>query len=356
MAIVTRQTDATGVTNNGAPLTNAQVDNNFVELLQHSGLVYVKASEAISQGNVVYASGAVGASGAIEVSKYIANNTIDELYVLGIAQETMSIGDFGYVILLGELQGLQTDGTNVSETWSDGTVLYASSSTAGALTSTAPTSPNQAITVAMVVRAHGSNGTLYIRPTAGFHLKELHDVAATTPTDGQLLTWNNTSGVWEPQDAPVSLPDQSSSAGLYLTTDGSTAFWAEVTGGISYTRHTANYTAANQEGIIADTSGGSFTVTLPATPATGDTIIISDGNNFQLNNLTVARNGSTIEGDAEDLIIDLEGVSVTFVYDGTTWQLYSQVGGLSPLYDETASDYGLITSSATAFADYGALL
>lgn len=35
MAILTRETTATGVTNNGAPLTNAQLDNNFVELVQN---------------------------------------------------------------------------------------------------------------------------------------------------------------------------------------------------------------------------------------------------------------------------------------------------------------------------------
>lgn len=35
MAILTRETTATGVTNNGAPLTNAELDNNFVELQQN---------------------------------------------------------------------------------------------------------------------------------------------------------------------------------------------------------------------------------------------------------------------------------------------------------------------------------
>lgn len=34
MAITTRQTTATGVTNKGSPLTNAEVDTNFVELKQ----------------------------------------------------------------------------------------------------------------------------------------------------------------------------------------------------------------------------------------------------------------------------------------------------------------------------------
>jgi hypothetical protein len=45
------------------------------------------------------------------------------------------------------------------------------------------------------------------------------------------------------------------------------------------------------------------------------------------NNLTVARNGSTIAGVAQDLTCDINGVSVTLVYDGTTWEVYAQVGG-----------------------------
>ena len=45
------------------------------------------------------------------------------------------------------------------------------------------------------------------------------------------------------------------------------------------------------------------------------------------NNLTVGRNGSTISGTAENLVLDITGVSVQFVYDGSTWEVYAQVGG-----------------------------
>jgi hypothetical protein len=48
---------------------------------------------------------------------------------------------------------------------------------------------------------------------------------------------------------------------------------------------------------------------------------------WSTNNLTVARNGSTIEGVSEDLTMDVAGVSVDFVYDGTTWQIYPTGGG-----------------------------
>jgi hypothetical protein len=40
----------------------------------------------------------------------------------------------------------------------------------------------------------------------------------------------------------------------------------------------------------------------------------------------VGRNGSTIGGLAQDLVCDISGVSVQFVYDGSTWEVYAQIG------------------------------
>ena len=100
--------------------------------------------------------------------------------------------------------------------------------------------------------------------------------------------------------------------------------------GLVYTRKTTTYTATAYEGIIADTSGGSWTLTLPSSPSAGDVVVIADGNNWGANNLTVARNGSTIEGDAEDMVMDIGGLHTTFLYDGTTWQIYAQAGIKDP--------------------------
>jgi hypothetical protein len=80
--------------------------------------------------------------------------------------------------------------------------------------------------------------------------------------------------------------------------------------------------------VQTDTSGGAFTVTLPATPAVGAQVIVVDSaGSWATNNLTVGRNGSTINGSATDLTCDISGVSVQFVYSGTTWDVYAQVGG-----------------------------
>ena len=118
---------------------------------------------------------------------------------------------------------------------------------------------------------------------------------------------------------------------LYTDGAGATAavnVVASAAAGVSYSVQTSNYTTANLEGVLADTSGGSFTVTLPASPAAGDQVVVADAaNTFDTNNLTVGRNGSTIGGVADDLLLDIEGASVQLVYTGTTWAVYTQIGG-----------------------------
>jgi hypothetical protein len=118
--------------------------------------------------------------------------------------------------------------------------------------------------------------------------------------------------------------------GNVLTSNG-TAWVSQLpsAGGITYTTvKTSNYTASANDGVQTDTSGGAFTVTLPATPAVGAQVIVIDtSGSWATNNLTVGRNGSTIEGSALDLVCNISSVSVQLVYSGTTWNVFAQVGG-----------------------------
>jgi len=146
------------------------------------------------------------------------------------------------------------------------------------------------------------------------------------------LYWNTTSSdlrVYNGSAWIVSYLPAPGSSGNVLTSNGAT--WSSQpapSGGLEYVVKTANYTVLDKQGVLANTSGGAFTVTLPATPATGAQCIVADsGNTFATNNVTVGRNGSTIDGLSEDLILDISGVSVQFVYNGTTWDVFAQVGG-----------------------------
>jgi hypothetical protein len=69
--------------------------------------------------------------------------------------------------------------------------------------------------------------------------------------------------------------------------------------------------------ILADTSGGTLTITLPASPALGDEVSFVDSDyTFDTNALTVGRNGENIAGSAADLVINTEGAGFTLVYSG----------------------------------------
>ena len=118
---------------------------------------------------------------------------------------------------------------------------------------------------------------------------------------------------------------------FFKNSSGAVTVLADITpapAGVSYVAKTSNFTVANLQGVLANTSGGVFTVTLPASPSLGDQVIIADaGGAFGTNALITGRNGSTIEGTAADLSLDIDGVSVQFVYSGSTWEVYAQVGG-----------------------------
>ena len=112
---------------------------------------------------------------------------------------------------------------------------------------------------------------------------------------------------------------------------------------------TATFTAASGEGYFCNTSGGAFTVNLPAGSA-GAIVAVSDyTRTFQTNNLTISPNGSEkIGGIAQDAILSTEGQSATFVYvDGTEgWinvqETSNSVTGADPFMVATG---GTITTS-----------
>jgi len=92
----------------------------------------------------------------------------------------------------------------------------------------------------------------------------------------------------------------------------------------------SNYAVGNNVQLIANTTTAGFTVTLPASPVSGNTVVITDGSIISVgwsnNNVTVARNGSTILGFADDLVLNISRSTTTLVYDGGTWQVSSTVG------------------------------
>ena len=102
--------------------------------------------------------------------------------------------------------------------------------------------------------------------------------------------------------------------GRYISTTG--------TAGVVTKEVNTTYQAVVNDRILADSSVATFTITLPlnASLLINDTIQIIDAtSSFGLNNVTVARNGSLIQGAADDLTLDLNGAILTMIYTGPTY-------------------------------------
>ena len=90
---------------------------------------------------------------------------------------------------------------------------------------------------------------------------------------------------------------------------------------------TSNFTASAGQGVFCNTTGGAFTLTLPASPSIGDEVSFVDyAGTFDTNNLTIGRNSSKIHGADEDLTVAVERAANTLVFTDSTqgWLLKSK--------------------------------
>lgn len=146
----------------------------------------------------------------------------------------------------------------------------------------------------------------------------------TTPTSVDTDHAANVQFVLDQAFAALSgdLPGQSGNQFASLTTNGSAASWEQ---DIQPEVITANTTAvARRRPYLADLSSSALTLTLPASPSNGDIVPFMTDQNAATNNLTIARNGETIGGLAEDMTVELNGFSGLMFYTGSDWKVVAR--------------------------------
>lgn len=129
----------------------------------------------INNGTVCRFAGSLGNSGVLLAAPFQANGAFNSNVIMGVATENIPNGEDGLVTYFGKVRGVNTSA------FTDGQILYASPTTAGALTATRPEAPNNIVSVAAVVSA-ANNGTLFVRP----HAEDIwQGVPATASSPGQ---------------------------------------------------------------------------------------------------------------------------------------------------------------------------
>jgi hypothetical protein len=173
------------------------VDLSAVEGAQ-SNLVYfdVKNSSGstINKGKGVMAVGTDGNSGHILIDEMIADGSVEAKYFLGVLETTVANGGFARVISFGEIDQFNTLGQN-GETWDDANILWCDPDSPGDFTITEPDGPNVKIAAAIVLNA-ATNGKIQVRVQANEGIHDLHDTKITSQVDGDVLVWDDTTGVW----------------------------------------------------------------------------------------------------------------------------------------------------------------
>jgi len=185
---------------------NAGVDGNVKIHLGEHNLFRIRNSTAgtLYAGQAVYATG-IHNNTILTADKYIANDTINEIRFLGLVLEDIDVNQKGYAINFGHIENLDTRGNgavngagnlwNASEPeWFEGDILYVNPTDAGKLTKT---KPQHAISAAIVMYVNQNTGKILVRPRNFGHLTDDHDVSISSPQDGQVLSYNSGTEIWE---------------------------------------------------------------------------------------------------------------------------------------------------------------
>lgn len=162
--------------------TAASTTNLVVQVRNTTGATLAK-------GTAVYISGATGQIPT--VTKAQANSDASSAQTLGLMTADLANNSNGYVTVIGLITNINTSA------YTDGQQLYLSGTTAGGLTATKPYAPTHLVYVAVVEYAHATQGKLFVKVQNGYEMDELHNVSAQSPTNGQVLIYNETTSLWE---------------------------------------------------------------------------------------------------------------------------------------------------------------
>ena len=271
-------------------------------IIQHIGedqYLYIKASSAITKGQVIMFTGSVGASGVLTGAP--ATGITDGTYIMGVAAETIALNGFGFVQTFGVLKNVDTSA------FADGDILWYNPSVTGGLTATKPSAPNVKVQIAACNKGGSAGGgVITVRVNPGSQLGGTDSNAQiTSASNGQILSYDGVAGYWK---------NTSLTAGTGIS--------VSATAGVV----TVTNSAPDQTVSLTGSGGTSISGTYPnftiSSPATSGTSILYGNGTGGFSNVTVGTGlsftGGTLTATNAGTVTSVTGTSPIASSGGAT--------------------------------------
>lgn len=171
----------------------AQISDNM-----ETARMYVKnGSTALTKGTPVYITGADGTNVIVGAASNATEATSSK--VIGLLETDLAINALGYVVTSGLCTNIDTSGAGAAgdPVWLgvNGAKIYGLGSK--------PSAPAHLVYLGVVSRKSSTVGEIEVRVQNGFELNEIHDVAISSVTAGDVVIRNAGNTLWEnkPQSA-----------------------------------------------------------------------------------------------------------------------------------------------------------
>ena len=172
------------------------------------------------------------------------------------------------------------------------------------------------------------------------------------------ITFSSNTAIRVPFGTTAQRPTAVSGAFRYNTQlaqfEGYTAEgWGSIGGGGlgAFKLIAGTYTANSGDRLAVSTTAAGRTITLPGSPAAEDIVEFIDKDaSFATNNLTISRNGSTIEGSSANLVADISSTNFFMQYTGSTWEVFGIGSGETTVGADLTGTTSTATFSAAGLA------
>ena len=278
--------------------------------------VYVRnqTGSTLAAGAIVYINGATGNRPTVTLAQ--ANNDANSAQTMGFVKTAIANNGFGFVIVRGEVEGLDTQAV------SEGTQLYLSPTVAGAYTTTKPSAPQHLVYVGIVIRSHPNQGVILVAVQNGYELNELHDVSITSPTNGQVLKYNSTTGLW------------------VNGTDASGVAWGGITGTLSSQVDLQGALNLKLD-AVSPSAAGDLTITGGSTMLTASSALFKYTHSTNIEFMELTRDSFTLFADTADKSVEITNAGI---------RLYDPA--VSPAATITFPDNSIQTTAFPGFTGY----